>query len=512
MWSSNTIKTAIFERGASAMKTPARICGAVLSLAFAVLILIKIPHTTSSFAQVSSDATAPPVPGTSGGPFVAETIFTAPSPVVALAVGGDGLLYVLTYDGDILKVSLDGTSTSIATGISSCSFSSYALVALPDGSVIANSCADTNDILIKIDPAGNQSTLVQLESHVLSMASDPSGNLYVGTWSSEGDLTLMFDPSTYLAGAVNISGQISLVDSTGVLTTVYESGPPLALDVSDNGDLYVAVWGKSGGFSAENKSYSVCDLRNFFWVTLSEQVEVQRISNGQTFLVTDQLDAVGSLMSKNGLLLAYGFPPEQACGIFRIEQGQPQRLSFTEEGVDKSITGMGISGDMLYFSNVDGNVYRVSLEGLSVAAEEELATPSAPLPETTELHVQLEDPEGDVPESYLDVIELTVSLDGEMLEATLRFRDLPEDLTFDRDEMPEGPYEYSWKVQVFMDEADDQADYVINAMIMPMMMLPRLPVGSTNRSPSWFRKIRVTTVGMSLISLPPLRWTTTPIP
>jgi hypothetical protein len=62
------------------MKTPARICGAVLSLAFAVLILIKIPHTTSSFAQVSSDATAPPVPGTSGGPFVAETIFTAPSP------------------------------------------------------------------------------------------------------------------------------------------------------------------------------------------------------------------------------------------------------------------------------------------------------------------------------------------------------------------------------------------------------------------------------------------------
>jgi protein-disulfide isomerase/LysM repeat protein len=366
------------------MKTPARVSCAMLSLAFVFLILTGIPHITPSFAQVSANATPSLGPGTSGGPVVAEIIFTAPSPVVALAVGGDGLLYLLTYDGEILKVSPDGTSTSLATGVSSCSFSSYALVALPDGSVIANSCVDKEDILIKIDPAGNQSTLVQLGSNVLSMTSDASGNLYLGTWSSEGDLTVMFDPSTYLAGAVNIWGQISLVDSAGVLTTIFEGGAPLALHVSQTGDLYAAVWGKSGGFSAESKSYSVCDLRNFFWIALSEQVQIQRISNGQALPVTDQLYAVGSLVLRNNLLLAYGFPPDQACGIYRTGQGQPQRLLFTEEGVDESITGMVISGNTLYFSNVDGNVFKVNLEDLSVGAEpDDAATATAPVPSAT---------------------------------------------------------------------------------------------------------------------------------
>ncbi len=362
-----------------------RVYVAALSFILLTLTVLGLGNTANIHsADALANVLASPTLAAQGGSLVAEPIFTAAFPIVALAVDGDGLLYVLTYDGEILKVSSDGTSTSLAAGLSSCSFSSYALVVLPDGSVIANSCADDKDILVKIDPAGNQTTLAQLEGHVLSMASDASGSLYVGTWSSEGDLTVMFDPSTYLAAAVNMWGQISLVDSTGVLTTVYEGGFPLALHVSEKGDLYAAVWGQSGGFSSESKSYSVCDPRNFFWITLSEQVQIQQISNGQALPVSDQLDATGSLASQNGLLFAYGFPPDQACGIYRIEQGQPQRLSFTEEGVDESLTGIVISSDILYFSDVDGNVYRVSLEGQSVGTEsKDAAIAAAPVPSAT---------------------------------------------------------------------------------------------------------------------------------
>jgi hypothetical protein len=158
-----------------------------------------------------------------------------------------------------------------------------------------------------------------------------------------------------------------------------------------------------------------------------------------------------------------GNPAGDATTIISIWQDWERGIFFI--GKNEEIYAIAIFGYTRpdFTEAIWWNLTRES-EDTDNVAEENLTTPSAPLPETTALHVQLEDPEGDVPEAYLDVTELTVSVDGEMLEAILRFRDLPEDLTFDRDEMPEGPFEYSWKVQVFMDESDDQADYVINAM------------------------------------------------
>lgn len=61
------------------------------------------------------------------------------------------------------------------------------------------------------------------------------------------------------------------------------------------------------------------------------------------------------------------------------------------------------------------------------------------------------DPQMDVPIAYIDVASLSSALNGETLQATLKIRDVPPTLTFNRIGVPRNRLEYSWGVYVDVD-------------------------------------------------------------
>jgi hypothetical protein len=165
----------------------------------------------------------------SNDPLEVALIFTAPDGIVALAAGPNGSLFVRTSAGEISRIGPDGASEQFYSGLAQCSFSRSAMAALPNGDLVLNDCRDNQDTLIRIDPEGNATTLLQLgfDQSVVSIASDAAGNLYLGTWLSEGNIALNFNP-THLGGADHIFGSVSILLPDNQLT-VLRGGVPLAL-------------------------------------------------------------------------------------------------------------------------------------------------------------------------------------------------------------------------------------------------------------------------------------------
>jgi photosystem II stability/assembly factor-like uncharacterized protein len=309
-----------------------------------------------------------------------ELVFSASDAIIALSGDGQGNAYVVTLEGSVVQVAPDGKTQQLASGLQKCGFSLPAIAALPDGNVIVNDCVDDKDTLVRIDPAGNRTTLAQLEGNLRAMASDAAGDVYLGSWTSEGDLSLNLNPR-YLAGADHIGGQVQVLNQDGGLENFYTGGLPLALATSQDGALYAAVWGQSGRFKPPAGNYSVCSGKDIFWLGLSKQVEVQQLASDQNHRsVTRELEAASALaVQKNGTMFAIGMVAGGECGIYRLQPGQkPQRLAF-EEDVDQDLTGVALAGEQLYFADIDGNLYRVGLEHLAVARESvAVAIESAP--------------------------------------------------------------------------------------------------------------------------------------
>ena len=73
----------------------------------------------------------------------------------------------------------------------------------------------------------------------------------------------------------------------------------------------------------------------------------------------------------------------------------------------------------------------------------------------------------DVSAAYLDIVEAGTSLSGETLTAAIRFRDIPETLTFNRKNTSTNSMEYSWGVMVDADgdpkTGDGGFDYLLSA-------------------------------------------------
>jgi len=134
-----------------------------------------------------------------------EVLFKAPDAVVALAADGEEKVYALTVGGTLLVVTPDGKSQELAAGLENCSSSFPVLALLPDGSLVINDCVDKKDTLVRIDQAGSKTTLRQFEQNIESLAADGSGTVYLGAWSSVGNLMVSFQPSTYLAAATPMS-------------------------------------------------------------------------------------------------------------------------------------------------------------------------------------------------------------------------------------------------------------------------------------------------------------------
>ena len=73
-----------------------------------------------------------------------------------------------------------------------------------------------------------------------------------------------------------------------------------------------------------------------------------------------------------------------------------------------------------------------------------------------------EDPPSDNLPGYIDILGVDSSLDGETLTATFYLRELPEELTINRDEAPRSYMEYSWTVHIGI-ESSQAMDYELSA-------------------------------------------------
>jgi photosystem II stability/assembly factor-like uncharacterized protein len=347
--------------------------GQVLLATIAVLVTAALACNLNPVLKT----TAPRIPA-------AEVIFTAPEAIIALAADKAENVYAVTIEGNLLKIAPDGKSEQLYSGLKRCGFSDRALTVLPNGDVVTNDCADKKDTLVKIDQGGNKTTLTQLEDSLISMTSDSSGKIYLGFWMSDGDINLNFNPS-YLAGADYISGQVSVLGEDGNLDSLYEGGLPLSIAASEAGELYATLWGQAGRFRPESKNYSMCGPTKNFWIGLSDHVEIQHLARDrQDPIVGRGSNGVLSYIAvgKGRLLFAFGKFGEGECGIHQISQGSnPQRLSLTEDDVQKNITSLAVSDSNLYFSDADGNVYRIGLRDLVLSQEvSEVPVQATPTP------------------------------------------------------------------------------------------------------------------------------------
>lgn len=324
-----------------------------------LLLSILIMLCFSSCKKTKSDASVDLVKRIEkGNSLDVELVFECPEPLVALDSDKEGNFYLISYNGDIFKVSNDGSNEKVYSGINCCGFSLTSLTVLPDGDLIVNDCVDDKDALFRIYKSGGRSKVAEIEGNLLSLTSDNSGKVYAGVWVSEGNLTVNFNPN-HLSAAEYIAGKILEVDENGKATEIYEGGLPMCMK-SKGENVFAAIWGKKGGFEAEAKSYSVANLRHMFWVTLTENAKIVSVDSEKK-INTGDLQSISSFeFLADGSLVVQAIPAIGGAGLFLLKEGaDPIELTFNQDKIDHSITALEVSNEILYFTNVDGKFYKV---------------------------------------------------------------------------------------------------------------------------------------------------------
>jgi sugar lactone lactonase YvrE len=338
-------------------------------------------NTTATLAPAFVDPTSTDAQPATNGNASISLAFAASNPIVALAAGSDDTLYAVTTQRDVLRISPDGKSETLQVNQQGCGFSSSGVAILGD-SVVTNDCVDNKDVLIRIDPDGRKTTLTTLAENLTALASDPGGQLYVGTWTSEGDLSMNFQPTTYLGGAEDIRGHVSVLGADGRSERVYEGGIPLALVSEEQGALAAAIWGQAGRFAPEASTFSMCGPAKHLWIALSDQARLQTVGPvASDAIPTGGWPGAFTLITSapNNVVFAFGNLPDEPCGIYRFEPGQaPQRLAFDSD-LAKNVTALSASTSALYFADIDGKIHKAGLDfpGVAVSEARPLPAPTA---------------------------------------------------------------------------------------------------------------------------------------
>lgn len=288
-----------------------------------------------------------------------ELVFECENPLIALDSDEEGNFYLVSYNGDIFKVTKDRSSEKVYSGIKCCGFSLASITALPDGDLIVNDCVDDKDVLFRIYKNGGRSKFAEVDVNLLSLSSDNSGRVYLGGWVSEGDLTVEFNPNR-LSAAEYIGGKILEASVEGNLKEIYEGGLPMCIKSKNGEKVFAATWGEKGVFTASKKSYSVADLRHIFWLALTEETKIISIDDEKK-INTGDLNSISAFeFLDDGSLVVQAIPRIGGAGLYLLKEGaDPIEFIFAEEKTDHSITGLEVSNGSLYFINVDGKFYRV---------------------------------------------------------------------------------------------------------------------------------------------------------
>jgi len=285
-------------------------------------------------------------------------IFKAHSPVTAMASDGDDNILIASTEGDVLQIFDDGQSDIRAKGLNTCGFSFRALSILPSRGFVTNDCINKKDVIVAYDRYDNRNVIAEYEHNIMDISTDRNGKVYVADWRSKGDLSVALSPN-YLQGADRISGHISMIQNDGTLQEIFEGGLPVGIDVDKSGAVFASIWGNAGTFRPKNQRFSIADPRHFFFIALSDKIEIAAVYPKNLKLIKEgDLTAVSSIaLSKSGILYVYGISTEGGTGIYTVKpDGSVKRMNVRPVG---DITALTASERFLYFANRDGEVYRV---------------------------------------------------------------------------------------------------------------------------------------------------------
>jgi hypothetical protein len=290
-------------------------------------------------------------------------IYEAPDkePVIAIACDNSDNVYAVTIKGNLVKIASDGTTKQLYSGLKRCGFSNRCLAILPNGDVVTNDCEGYKDVLVKIDENGKKEILLKLENSLNCLAADASGIIYLGYWVSEGNLTV----SQFLQRADYLKGVIAQVTADNQLKQLYEGGVPQGLAVSNSGELYVAIWGEKGPFRPKAKTYSMCGPTRNFWIAMSEQTKILKLTpGGEAQPVTKELTGCSYFaLNSEGHILAFGKSADARCGLYKIQAGQtPIRKVFQQDDITNNLTSLAVSKNYLFFSDSKKGIYKVGLK------------------------------------------------------------------------------------------------------------------------------------------------------
>lgn len=288
-------------------------------------------------------------------------LFKGQSAIIAIAYSKPNTIFALTNDGDVLKITPDGKSSTLYSGLKRCGFSNRVIASLPSGAIVVNNCVDNKDVLLKIDSNGKTKQIAKLNEILVSLSADNTGKIYLGFWITKGNISI----GQYLQNAEHMYGQISELQNDSIESNLWSGGIPLSLSAMHNGKLFSCIWGKKGSFYPEPKEYSMCGPKNQFYIAVCEQSKVGFFKEDSSFNQISNKIICASYITpiKNGSVLVFGKTSQGGCAIYKLlESEDPIKVPIKPDNLIYPITDMVASEDKLYFSNSDGNIYMVPLK------------------------------------------------------------------------------------------------------------------------------------------------------
>ena len=289
-----------------------------------------------------------------------ELVFAAHNTVVALVDNRRGALYAATSIGDVYKIAGVNKGERIYRGLSSCEDNWTGLATDRDGGLVANRCRDGRNTIVSISDKGEVKDLFPVTGRVVSLTSDSRGTIYIGTWTSEGNVSISLNPRS-LAGAEFIEGKIFVKDPGDPLAQLYDGAIPVCLGVSGRDSLYASLWGQKGYFAPEKKTFSYVDPYRAYWLELSDKIRLVNFSEGQTRFENSLINSLSLFVIPDGdYLFGYGISKEGVGGFYLVEENRPPiRLLFQDQKYDKNVTALALHDGVVYFGNAEGNIYRI---------------------------------------------------------------------------------------------------------------------------------------------------------
>jgi hypothetical protein len=289
-----------------------------------------------------------------------ELVFATKEKVVALIDNRRGALYAATAIGDIFRIDGVNKAERLCRGLVPCKDSWTAFALTKDGQLVTGVGRDDRDVLVTVSDKGEVKDLTPVNGHIIALANDSRGTLYVAVWQSEGNVSISLNP-TALAGAEFIVGKIFQKDPDGPLTQIYDGSIPVWIGVSRRDNFYASLWGQKGYFAPEKKTYSYVDPYRAYWLALGDRVQFMNFKEGKTKFDSSLINSLSLfLIPEDNYLLGYGLTKQGDGGLYLIEENRPPiKLLLQEQKFDKNITSLALYDNVVYFGNADGNVYRI---------------------------------------------------------------------------------------------------------------------------------------------------------